>query len=365
MGLAGTPGAVPVEHAVLPQLCKGSPGFSLLWAGQGDPQHPCTKGSRFSDGAVLLQILLRRFYPANDHRVVTSANDDRWRRGARPSPERRLPPRRPVTADPLSAAGAIPHPGPTAPQPAGGGRPGPLACREPLVPAAGGTRGPSTHRPTPHRPQRAPGWRCSGAGLAPRRLCGRQGRAMPCRARRGATAPRSLPLSLSPSPPHSPNSTATTVLSRSQFFLRKPGQLHPFLPAFAIAAAEPGAGGAWGAPSRSKKRRSERRRRLPACLPASVRSALLRAFRGAVQPGRSPGNGKARPSARPRPAHSSARPLPTRTHHGPPPPPRLFQWFCRARILRAAAASWRCGEGRGEGRGLPSDTPPASQHWAR
>lgn len=63
------------------------------------------------------------------------------------------------------------------------------------------------------------------------------------------------------------------MLSRSQFFLRKPGQLHPFLSAFTMVAAAIGSPGL----GLTKTRRSEP-------------SALLRAYSGKAETGRSPAN---------------------------------------------------------------------------
>lgn len=83
---------------------------------------------------------------------------------------------------------------------------------------------------------------------------------------------RGIPSLQRPSPPHSPSSTAATVLSRRQFFLRKLGQLHPFLPAFAIAGGD-GPGALHAVQSRAE----------PIPLPPCVRSALLRAYSGEAE----------------------------------------------------------------------------------
>lgn len=180
----------------------------------------------------------------------------------------------------------------TAPQPARhlvakGGRSIPCLQLEPSAPAvkrAGGSPPHTAQCPTP-LPRSAPRWHCSSSGLA----CSRQGRA-----EGEGTA---LPLSL----PHLPSSTATSVLSRSQFFLRKPRQPHPFLPAFTMVVA------VIGSPGLGRAVRS--------------RTALLRAYSGEAETGRSPGNSGVRPAARPRSAHAASRPLPCLPCR--PPPVRL------------------------------------------
>lgn len=144
-------------------------------------------------------------------------------------------------------------------------RPGPAAAERPSL-------------ALPGAPPRARVWR--RAGLA-------TGRAVTCRARGGGAA---FPPLQRPSPPHSPSSTAATVLSRRQFFLRKPGQLHPFLPAFAIAGGD-GPGALHAVQSRAEPSRSACRR---ACAPRCC--ALTAEKRRRCT---SPGNERAPPSARP------------------------------------------------------------------
>lgn len=146
-----------------------------------------------------------------------------------------------------------------------------------------------------------------------------------------------LPFSRFPSLPHSPSSTAATVLSSSQFFLRKPGQLHPFLPAFAIAAEGPGVRRAEG---RCLLARSPAR--LPPCAPRRCALSEGRRSRGAHLATKKPG-----PSPAPSLPSSSARPLPSRPAPRSPP--------CCPLGLHPPPGGLGCGEGWG----LPCDTLPS------
>lgn len=175
--------------------------------------------------------------------------------------------------------------------------------------AGGGNRGSlrakrcgsaAAKRPSLALPRRS----AAGPALAPRRPCDGQGRNVPGKAGRGARAPRSPPRR-PPSPRHSPITTAAAVLSRSQFFLRKPGQLHPFLLAFAIAGATEAGGSegrqAWVSP---RVRSRDERHRRAAC--AAVR--LRRGGRDVT-----PHLATREPAPPPAPLHALRPPAPPRT----------------------------------------------------